>query len=220
MGRASRARTQARQRHAMQAANGGGQPPEPPASGFKTLCRRFGGFPGVGLCVGAFQLLWRWSPFLFRRGEDSQFALDLWRSAGGDVPMLVQAVSSPLFGLTIVIGSIVYAFFGKEPAQKVKVHPAIPAIGWAIVIVCGFLTGSVFLFDLFLRESHVAEYVSSLTTDRHLKKEQVEKIKTELSPIAVLYPRALVVFAADTPESDAYAIEIMQVLSQSGLTGC
>ncbi len=215
MGRASR---EARRKRAERIQNAAASPPPPPPpSKIQRLRRRFGGWPGAGLGVGAIQMLWRLGTMLFRRGEDADFALDLWRSAGGDVPMLVQAVSSPIFGLALVLVSVSYAFFGKEPNKKIPVHPAVPIVGWAVVILCGVLTGSVFLFDAFVQTSNISQIVEQVTGERHVTESQKAKIKDIIGPVASTFPRALSVAAADNPEANAYAIELMIAFGQAGL---
>ena len=218
MGRASREAKQRRAEQARLAANAAAAPaPPPPPSRWKKVAQRFSGFPRIALGVGLLQILWRWAIILFRRGEDTQFALDLWRGAGGDVPMLVQAVSSPFFGLALIVASIGYAFFGKEPSKKVEVHPAIPAVGWFVVILCGVLVGSVILFDMFLRQSHVAQFVADLTTERHVTETQRADLKRYLAPDAASFTHILDVAAAQNPEATGYAIELMTALALAGL---
>lgn len=55
-------------------------------------------------------------------------------------------------------------------------------------------------------------------SDRHLSENQRSNIKTDLSPTASKFSRAIVVMAAEAnPEASGYAIEIMGALAQSGL---
>jgi hypothetical protein len=164
------------------------------------------------------QLVWSYAPFVFRRGEDADFIFDLWTKAGGDFPALIQAITSPLFGLALIAGGVGYAIFAKEPEKPVA--PYVPKIAWAIIGFCGVVLGTAFLFEQFLRESHVGEYVAQLTKERHVTKAQADKLKEILGPVSGNFPQkhsSVDVMAADNSESRGYAAELMVALTFAGL---
>jgi hypothetical protein len=57
----------------------------------------------------------------------------------------------------------------------------------------------------------------SFDSDRHVTEAQRAKIKEIVGPVASTFPRALSVAAADNPESNAYAIELMIAFGLAGL---
>ena len=216
MGRSSRERAEARRLRELEAAKvAAAPPPPPPPTRWQRFRNRLKGIPGASMLLGLVQIIWRYWPNAFRRGEDADFILDLWTRAGGDFPMLMQAITSPLFGLALIIGGIGYAAFAKEPEKPVPA--VIPKIAWAVIGICAFLLGTVFLFDQFLRESHVGQYISDLTRERHLTESQRAKLKELLAPDVAVFTRPIDVAAADNPEASGYAIELMIALTQAGL---
>jgi hypothetical protein len=192
-----------------------GASPAPPTKWWRRLINRIKGIPGASFGVGLLQLLWNYAPFIFRRGEDTDFLWGLWIRAGGDFPMLVQAITSPFFGIALIAGGIGYAIFAKEPERPVS--PIVPKIGWAVVAVCALVLSTMFLFEEFLKASRIGQYVHDLTDERHLTEHQREKIKENLEPISKQFKRQIAVYAVDNPEVSGYAVEIMKALKASGL---
>jgi hypothetical protein len=89
---------------------------------FNRFIARIKSIPGISIFVGAAQLFWIFGPSLFRGGEHAQFALDLWREAGGDIPMLVQVVSVIGEAILLIHAGL---FAVCSPAVK-PVQPAVP----------------------------------------------------------------------------------------------
>jgi hypothetical protein len=161
MGRSSRQRAQARHQRETEVAQAvGATSPPPPPSRWRRLLNRIKGVPGASFGLGLVQLLWHYAPFIFRRGEDADFVFDLWTKAGGDFPMLIQAITSPIFGLALIGTGIGYAIIAKEPEKSVPAF--VPKIAWVIVGISGFLLGTAILFDQFLRESHISQYIRAI----------------------------------------------------------
>jgi hypothetical protein len=216
MGRSSRGRAEARKRREMEAARAASAPPAPlPPSRFQRFRNRIGGIPGASLLLGLLQLIWRYWPTIFRRGEDTDFLFGLWTKAGGDFPMLIQAITSPFFGLALILGGIGYAALAKEPDKQVPSW--VPKIGWAVIGVCALLLSVTFLFDEFLRESHIGQYVTDLTSERHVTEAQRVKLKEILAPNGDLFKRSVDVAAASSPEAGGFAIDLMSALDFAGL---
>jgi len=57
----------------------------------------------------------------------------------------------------------------------------------------------------------------SFDPDRHVTERQRAKLKEIIGPIAGAFPRALTVAAAENPEADGYAIELMVALALAGM---
>lgn len=215
MGQASRRRAKARRLREMEAAKAAAAPPPPPPNRWQRFRKRIKGVPGASLLLGLLQLIWRYWPTAFRRGEDADFLLDLWTRAGGDIPLLIQTITSPFFGFALILGGIGYAAFAKEPEKRV---PAIiPRIAWSVIVICALLLGTAFLFEQFLRASHIGQYVSDLTSERHVTESQRKQLKDILGPVANKFPRLIEVSAADNPEARGYARELMAALTLAGL---
>ena len=131
------------------------------------------------------------------------------RDVGGYIGLGAAVIASPYFALCLIGGATAWLLWAGEPKTAMR-HPSLRYIGWGIasVIVLGTLA---------IAE---AAYVISLTgTQRHLTLDQQRIITSEaraLSPY-FYYPdgkRAigLTVMAVDTPEANAYAIQIMRAL--------
>jgi hypothetical protein len=215
MGRSSRQRAEERRRREQAAAEQAAAPSPAPPTRLQRLTARFYGIPGASLTIGFCQLLWRAWPYIFRRGEDADFLWDLWIKAGGDFPVLIQAITSPFFGAALIAGGIAYAVFAKEPERSVP--PIVPKIGWAIVGLCGLLLGGAFISEQMLRASHIGTYVTDLVSERHLTPAQISQLKERLGPLADKFHHSLDVAAADNPEARGYAIELMIALQLAGL---
>jgi len=137
--------------------------------------------------------------------------LDFWNRAaarfGGGLAVLSLVVGSPFFGGGLMVAGISYLLLVGEPKRTVRSVWWV-RIGWIVTAilflsVCGTLE---------------AAYVGKLLRpERHLTASQREILGAEGARMAKTYfkdgkPIALSVAAADNPETNAFAIEIIKAL--------
>jgi hypothetical protein len=76
----------------------------------------------------------------------------LWRTIeafGGNVSMIVSYVSNPLFSVGLICAGMAYVIFVGEPVVATIRHPAVPILGWGLVIMCAAFLGAILLFGYF-----------------------------------------------------------------------
>jgi hypothetical protein len=175
------------------------------------------GFTLAGSIVGLVQMVWRSFPRVFHLGEDAQFIVDVWTRLGGDLSVLIQMISSPLFGLGILVSSLGYAIYDNRSAPKSKeTEKVISVVGWVFVGICVALITSVYMFESFVTQTHIIQLVDEAAKERHVTSVQKQQIKEALAPALSNFPVPITVSAADNPEANGYAIEIMKALAEAG----
>jgi hypothetical protein len=193
--------------------------PKPLSKGTRArlvVVRFFSSFSGVLTSLGFLQSIWRGFPKWFHSWEDTQFLFDMWSKAGGDFPMLMSLIASPLTGAGMIISGLVYYIFFKD---RIEIGPkrthAASFVGWSAVFVCAILISATFMFETFLSQTRI--HLISDNADRHLNDIQKAKLKDAISPSISIFGRPITVFSADNPESNGYAIELMKELAKDGI---
>jgi hypothetical protein len=63
-------------------------------------------------------------------------SLHIVEAMGGTKAMIASAMTTPFFGLALVLGGVAYTVFVGEPKKGVQGHPFWPYVGWAVFAVC------------------------------------------------------------------------------------
>jgi hypothetical protein len=119
---------------------------------------------------------------------------------------LSQYATGPRVFWTVALISLVYlaiAFAIPYLIKRAKKNTAIVAVPISVAVIV-----AVAVFG---------QYEISIPSERHITELQRSRLKEILGPVAPNFPRALSVAAADNPESNGYAIELMIALGQAGL---
>jgi hypothetical protein len=98
------------------------------------------GLPGWTIIVLGF--LWE----VFILVPEVRHAIEFWLGAaeyvGGGVPRIVAALTSPWFGVGLLVFGVGYLVFVGEPRWQIR-HPLVPILGWVVVGVIALTFWSV-----------------------------------------------------------------------------
>ena len=144
------------------------------------------------------------------------FWLDAAKVGGAYMTTAATILSFPYFNGGLLVFGLLWLLFVGEPIRGVQRHPWLQVAGWAIFVF--FVSTVVLVAGYGYFEIRVSEVAADNSRgDRHIDPQAYLNLINYLRPIASEFTRGIDVDSVDTPEANAYAIEIMRAMVQGGL---